>query len=398
MGVLDSLSYRSFRMYWSGAFISSIGSWLQVAAVLWFVRSIGSDTLVGFVNMVAWVPTLFLGLFAGAVADRMDRRRVILISQAVMLVCSILIGLSIDLPWVHDLTLIVFLGISGIAYALFVMAWVATIPVLVPKEALLSAVTLNNVQFNLARFFGPLLGGWLLLVASDQIPFYLNASTFGAFMLMILISRAELPPARPRTESVGACVLEGFRYVRDNSWMVTVLAVVCGLSFFGFSFMVLIPSVCKQILGVSDHAYGFLLGMTGLGALGGMLAVAFLKPRVGLKAMMGMGAFLTAAFLLAFSASSAYWLSCLLAAGAGGSFVLCNAAAGAALQGNVTPEMQGRVSSLWVVAYVGTFPVGGLLLGYLSDALSLKTSLVIAALACAAVAAFAFLFVVIPGD
>lgn len=396
-GVLSALSSRGFRMYWSGAFISSVGSWLQMAAVLWFVRNLGSDTLVGFVNMVSWIPCLFLGLFAGAIADRLNRRRVILISQAVMLVCSILIGLCIHTS-INDLTLIVFLGISGVAYAIFVSTWVSTIPFLVTKEEILSAVTLNNVQFNLARFIGPIIAGLLLMATSDYVPFYLNALTFGAFMVLVLLSHEEMPPPEPRHENIGSSVIEGFKYVRENPWIARVLATICGLSFFGFSFIVLIPSVCKQLLNVSDHYYGFLMGMTGLGAFAGMIAVALLRKRVGLKVMMGVGALLTAVFLIAFAFSRLYWLSCLLAFGAGGSFLICNSGAGAALQGNVSHEMQGRVSSMWVVAYVGFFPLGGLVLGFLSDALSLKTSLLLTGFACIVIALFVVFFVSVPGD
>jgi len=383
--VWSALAHRGFRLYWSGAFVSSIGSWLQVTAVLWLVKSIGSDTLVGFVNLVSWVPTLFLGLFVGAMADRMDRRRMVLVSQAVMMVCSVLIGLAIAWAGIHEGTLIAFLTVSGIAYAFFVMAWITTIPVLVPKDDLLSAVTLNNVQFNLARFVGPLVGGWLLAVAGDQVPFYVNALTFGAFMILIVVSHAAMPAAVPVGGNVGSAVLQAFRYVRENPWMARILGAVWGLSFFGFSFIVLLPSVSTQVLHVSEHGYGLLMGMTGFGALGGMLAVAVLRPRVGLETMMSLGALLTAAFLVTLALSRSYWLSCLLAAGAGGSFVLCNAAAGTALQGNVTPEMQGRVSSMWTVAFVGSFPIGGLLLGVLSDAFSPEAALLVAGLACLAV-------------
>ena len=396
-GVFGALSSRSFRMLWSGAFISSIGSWLQLTAVLWFVRNIGSDTLVGFVNMVGWIPVLFLSLFAGAMSDRMDRRRVILTSQAVMMVCSIMMGVCIHTS-IPDLTLVVFLGISGVAYAIFTPAWISTIPFLVTREAILSANTLNNVQFNLARFIGPTVGGVLLVATSSYVPFYLNALTFAAFMVLILLSKAELPPPEPRRGNVGASIVEGFRYVSKNGWMGRILLAICGLSFFGFSFIVLIPSVCKQILHVKDHYYGFLMGMTGLGAIAGIIAVAALKKRVGLKAMMSVGAFLTAAFLVAFALSRYYWLSCLLAVGVGGSFLIFNAVAAAALQGNASPEMQGRVSSMLVVAYLGVFPLGGLLLGYLSDALSLKTSLLLAGFACVVVALCIVFFVSVPGE
>jgi MFS family permease len=394
-GVFSALSSRGFRMYWSGAFVSSIGSWLQMTAVLWFVRNRSSDTVVGLVNMAAWVPCLFFSLFAGAMSDRMDRRRVIMACQMVMMVCSIMMGVCINTS-VPDMLIVAFLAISGVAYAIFIPAWISTIPFLVARETILSANTLNNVQFNLARFIGPAIGGALLVATSDYLPFYLNALTFVVFMVLIIVSKQRMPPPEPRRINVGASVIEGFRYVRENGWMGRVLLANCGLSFFGFSFIILLPSVCKEILLVSDHYYGFLMGMTGLGALAGMFVVAVLKKRAGLKAMMSMGAFSTAAFLIAFPLSHYYWLSCILAAGVGGSFLVFLTTVGAALQGNTAPEMQGRISSMLVVAYMGVFPLGGLLLGYLSDAFSLQASLEIAGFACVAVALYTVFFVSVP--
>jgi MFS family permease len=396
-GVLAALSSRGFRMYWSGAFLSSIGSWLQMTAVLWFVRSIGSDTLVGFVNLVGWIPCLFLGLFAGVLSDRVDRRRVILVTQAVMMVCSIMIGVCIHTS-INDLTLIVFLGISGIAYAIYTPVWISVIPLLVKKETLLSATALNNTQFNVARFIGPVIGGALLVSFSAYVPFYVNAATFGAFMILILLSKAELPGPGPKAGTVAASVAEGFRYVSENGWMGRVLLAICALSFFGFSFIVLLPSVCQQVLHVGEHYYGLLMGMTGLGAIAGILAVAWLKKRVGLKAMMFLGSLSTAAFILAFALSSNFWLSCVLAAGAGGSFIVFNSAAVAALQSGSSGEMLGRVSSMSVVAYIGVFPLGGLALGYLSDAISLRASLLIAGIACVAVSVCILFFVPVGGQ
>ncbi|MHB8896515.1 MAG: MFS transporter [Candidatus Geothermincolia bacterium] len=396
-GVFGALSSRDFRMFWSGAFVSSIGSWLQMTAVLWFVRNIGSNTLVGFVNLVSWIPCLLLGLFAGAISDRMNRRRVLLVCQAVMMFCSILMGLSIHMK-IHNAALIVLLAISGVAYAIFTPAWVSAIPFLVERDEILSGASLNNLQFNMARFIGPVIAGLLLVATSAYVPFYLNALTFAAFMALILVSRAEMPPPEPPRGNVGRSVIEGFKYVYENGWMGRILLAVCGLSFFGFSFMVLIPSVCKEILHVREHQYGFLLGMTGLGAAAGIAAVAALKKRVGLKTMMIIGTLLTAVFLLGFALSRNYWLSCFLALGAGGSFLVFNASAGAALQGNVSPEMQGRVSSMWVVAYIGIFPLGGLLLGYLSDALALRTSLLLAGFACVLVTLFVVFSVSVPGE
>lgn len=395
-GVFGSLSSHAFRMFLTGAFISSIGSWLQTTSILWFVKDIGSDSLVGFVNMVAWVPTLFLGLFAGAMADRVDRKRLIIWCQVVMMVCSIGIGLTINIARSHELLIVAFLAISGIAYAFFIPAWISAMPFLIKREQILSANTMNNLQFNLAKFFGPVIAGFLLVSMKDYMPFYLNALTFGGFIILILLSSARMPEPVRDGPKMMASVVEGLRYVRANGWIIRVLAVLAGLSFFGFSFMVLLPAVCKEILHVKDHFYGILMGMTGLGALGGVLAVALLQKRVGFKAMMALGAAMNGAALIGLALSRSFILSCAMAAAAGGAFVVTNAAASAAVQRNVAPELEGRLSSMLVVAYIGVFPIGGWLLGFVSDTSSPEMALTLTGLACGLVALFALLFVRVP--
>lgn len=396
--MFGSLSSPAFRLFLIGAFISSIGSWLQSTAILWFVKDMGSDSLVGFVNMVAWVPTLFLGLFAGELADRVDRKRLIIWCQVVMMACSIGIALTINITWVHDLAIIAFLGISGIAYAFFIPAWVSAMPFLVKHDEILSANTLNNLQFNIAKFVGPIIAGFLLVATRDYVPFYLNALTFGGFILLILLSRARMPEPVRGGPKVLAGIAEGLRYVRANGWIIRVLIVIAGLSFFGFSFMVLIPSVCQELLHVQSHYYGVLMGMTGLGALAGVLAVAVLQKRVGPKAMMAIGAVMNGAALIGLALSRSFILSCVMAAAAGGAFVLTNSAAAAAVQQRVAPALEGRVSSMLVVAYIGVFPVGGWLLGFVSDALSPEKALILTGLACGLVALFALLFVTVPAE
>lgn len=397
-GVFGSLSSPSFRMFLTGAFVSSIGTWLQTTAILWLVKDLGSDSLVGFVNMVAWVPSLFLGLFAGEVADRVDRKRLIIWCQLVMMVCSIGIGLTINITWLHELTIIAFLAISGIAYAFFIPAWISAIPFLVEHDEILSANTLNNLQFNMAKFVGPVIAGFLLVSTEDFVPFYLNALTFGGFILLILLSRARMPEPVRGGPKVMAGVAEGLRYVRANGWIIPVLVMLAALSFFGFSFMVLIPSVCRELLHVKAHYYGVLMGMTGLGALAGVLGVALLHKRVGLKAMMALGAVMNGAALIGLALSRSFVLSCAMAAAAGGAFVVTNSAAVAAVQEHVEPDLEGRVSSMLVVAFIGMFPVGGWLLGFVSDALSPEKALMLTGLACGLVALFALLFVAVPAE
>jgi MFS family permease len=390
--IFPALYFRDFRFFLGGAFISSIGTWLQTAALLWFVREhTGTDVWVGLANMVNWVPILLLGLFSGIIADYFNRKRVIVVTQAVMSLSALSVGLVIGTGHVSMPLIIALLAVGGTAYAFFVISWVATIPDLVSTDTILDAVALNNAQFNLARFVGPTLGG-LVLLWSVAAAFYINALTFLCFIILVLFSGVKIPPPPRAAGNTLAHIREGLRYVRSRPWMVRLLATVGVFSFFGYSYIVLIPAACKDVLGKGESSYGLLMGMTGLGAVIGMPVVARLNRYLEGSTIMKMSSFSFAVFLLGFSASQAYWLSCLMAFGTGLSFLMFNSVATAVLQARSRHDMEGRVMSLMIMVYLGIFPVGGLALGWLSDLVGVGHALLAGGLACLAMAAILVLF------
>ncbi len=390
--IFPALSFRKFRLLMLGALMSSVGSWLQSTALLWFIRErTGSESWVGFANMVNWVPVLLLGLFSGAIADFFDRRKVILVTQAVMMLAALGIGVCLSLG-LNSLALIIsVLGVSGIAYSFFVVTWVATFPDLVSADVLLNAVSLNNAQFNLARFIGPVLGG-LVLMWSAAAAFYLNALSFFCFIALIYLARLELPLPTAPTGSTLDHIREGLAYVRSNPWMIRLLGTVGVLSFFGYSFIVLIPAVSKEVLGKGEGGYGLLMGMTGLGAVAAMPLVAVLDEFMKENEIIKLSTSLFAALLIGFALSEYYWLSCLLAVGVGGAYLMFNSAASTVLQSRSTHDMTGRVMSLMAIMFLGVFPLGGLALGFLADVFSVRTALLIGGTACAAMALVLLVF------
>jgi MFS family permease len=388
----NALAFRSFRYFLIGAFISSIGTWIQATSLLWFVRQYTSanDTLVAVINMATWVPVLFFGFFAGAVADHLDRRRLIVTCQFIMLASSVLIGLGLTVGFTPFWLLVTVVAIGGIGYALFVIAWVAIQPCLVSREALLDAVAWNNTQFNLARFIGPIIGG---LILTWWLPgaFYLNALTFFTFITLIYLSKARVEQPPPGRGKILDKVSEGIRYVIDTRWMGRVLLALAGISFFGFSFMVLMPAVCKQMLHAGNVRYGVLFGMTGLGAVLGMWAITMLNRKIQDVNILRVSAIAATGLLVAFSFSRIYWLSCVLAFGLGASFLVFTAEANGMLMNHARPDMQGRVSSMWVVMFLGVYPVGGLLLGILCDYMGAHAALLIGGIGCGLVTLALFL-------
>ena len=385
--ILDALSFRGFRYFLLGAFVSSIGTWLQVAALMWLVEQykVSNDTLVAVINMASWMPVLLFGLFSGAISDRLDRRRTILISQFIMMGCSLAIAVTATCKFVNIGMIIALITISGTAYAFFVIAWVALQPVLVDKESILDAVALNNGQFNLARFVGPLLAG-ALLVWWVPSAFYLNAVTFLAFIALIYAAGVKTEPPRagggasrshPLTE-----VAEGLRYVAGTGWMLKVLIAMSLISFFGFSFIVLMPAVSRQLLHIQAVRYGLLFGMTGLGAVVGMPSLAFLHRHVHYDNILRISATLATGMLVCFSLSGIYWVSCLLAFLLGADFLVFIGAVNGMLVKHARQDMVGRVSSMWVVGFIGIYPLGGLLLGIITDIWKVEIALLVGAAGC----------------
>jgi MFS family permease len=390
--IFPALYFRDFRFLIGGAFVSSIGTWLQTTALLWFVREhTGADVWVGLANMVNWVPILLLGLFSGIIADYFNRKRVIVVTQATMSLSALSVGLVIGTGHISMPLIIALLAVGGIAYAFFVISWVATIPDLVSTDTILDAVALNNAQFNLARFVGPALGG-LVLLWSVSAAFYINAFTFLCFIVFVLLSGVKIPHPPRGAGNTLAHIREGLRYVRSKPWMVRLLATVGVLSFFGYAYIVLIPATCKDVLGKGEGSYGLLMGMTGLGAVIGMPVVARLDRYLKGSTIIKMSSFSFAAFLLGFSASKAYWLSCLMAFGTGLSFLIFNSVATAILQARSRHDMVGRVMSLMIMVYLGVFPVGGIALGWLSDQVGVGHALLTGGLVCLAMASVLTLF------
>jgi MFS family permease len=213
-GLFPALRFRDFRFFLGGAFISSVGTWLQTTALLWFVREhTGADAWVGLANMVNWLPVLLLGLFSGFIADYFNRRNVIIATQAAMMLSSLSVGLMLSAGYVSMPLIIFLLGIGGTAYAFFVISWVATIPDLVSAGTILNAAALNNAQFNLARFVGPALGG-LVLLWSVAASFYINATTFLCFIVLVVLSGVKTPPPPRVSGNTLAHIGDGLRYIR----------------------------------------------------------------------------------------------------------------------------------------------------------------------------------------
>ena len=384
-GVLSAFANRDFSVLWSGAFISNVGTWIQTAALLWYIKVLtGSNAWVGWVNFASYLPVLFLSLYAGSLADYLDRKKLILVGQSVMMVDAFALAIATTVGVANLPVIMVISTVMGIATALLLPAWQSIMPDLVPPRDLLNAVALNAAQFNLARFVGPALGAIIISVWSAGTAFYINGVSFLFVIGAILLVRTHTPsvpmPEEGRLRHMGAA----FTHVWRNRYMFWLLVVITVVAFFGFSVLVLMPAVAKDVFHRGAGSYGLILGLYGLGAAIGAPLVTWLDDRFDSRNVIRGSAVALGVVLIAFGLSQTYWLICVTSIGFGGSFMVLASAINATLQGNSEREMRGRVSSLFIMLLVGGFPIGGQLLAYLSELTSTEVAILVGGGVCLA--------------
>jgi len=361
--VFRAFQSRNYALYWSGAFLSNIGTWMQNVALGWLVLQLtNSPFWVGFVSFAGLVPSLFLSLFGGVLADRVERRLVLLATQTALM---LLAGTLATLTALHLITmpLIIILSFSsGFAAALNTPAQQAILADLVPAEVLLNAISLNSVQFNLARAVGPACAGALLAWLNVAACFYVNAISFVALIVALLIIRIA-PHRRLPAHSVWRHLSEGFAYLQTQPQLRTILAASAVLSFFCLPYAVLLPVYARDILQVGAAGLGYLTASAGLGAvLGGLGLAAVGNVRDRTRWALCAGLVFSAA-VITFAVSRNLYLSVAMLVLAGGSMVACLASFNTQLQLSVDPAMRGRLLSMYLLTVVGLGPLGSLELG-----------------------------------
>lgn len=381
-GVFSALGRRDYRILWLGAFLSNIGTWVHTAVLLWLVKEMtGSNAWVGAVNMANYLPVLLFVLPAGSLADYLDRKKLILWGQVVMMLGALALGVLSSLGMDSLGGIMAITAVMGVAFAMNFPAWQSVLPDLVPREDLLNAIALSAAQFNLARFVGPALGG-LIVIWSAAAAFYFNAATFLFVIAALLVLRTPTPGYPRPPEGMASHIFEGLRFVRGRTWMLTLLAATAVISFFGFALIVLVPSFARDVLGRGSGSYGILLGVLGLGAFAGAPMVTHFGGRHGERIVIRLSAVALGVSMVALSFSRSYWLSCVLMFCVGMSFLMTSASINTMLQGEVERDIRGRIMSLYIMMLVGVFPLGGQVLGLVSDRTSTPAAVLIGGLAC----------------
>lgn len=361
--------HRNYRLFFTGQLVSVVGTWMQNIALAWLVVELTRSPLaVGLLAFCRFIPFTVLGLFAGVAADRFDNRRLVIVTQATSMAFSALLAVLV-LTGPPPLWLIYVLAVlSSTALVFDAPGRHALTFQLVGREELPNAVALNASLFNASRVVGPALAGVLIAAFGVGVCFAVNAVSFLAVLASLLLMRSsELVPlvrdGRPPTLMRG--IREGLSYVRRTPQARLVLAIVTVVSTVGFNFHVILPLLASETLDTGPRVFGILSACFGAGALAGALLTAAFGRASWKVLVAGTGGFSLS--LLALAPVTAVWPAAVLLFVTGACFSLWTANANTILQLGAPDHLRGRVVSIYLWAFAGLAPVGGLLAGWLTE-------------------------------
>lgn len=368
---LRALRTRDYAVFWTGALVSNSGTWLQGVAIPYVLFQLTrSATWVGLATFATFIPVMLLAPFGGVLADRYSRKRILLVGQSLAAVFAVALWAVWQTGRATPGWILVLTALGGMASGLTVPAWQAFVPTLVEREDLPSAITLNSVQFNASRAIGPMIGGIVLARFGPAPAFLLNAVSFAAVFIALLLIRAQRVPPQGGTARVVAGIGEALRYLRTRPGITLSILVAVMVGFLGYPIVQFTVVFAEDIYGVGPEALGYLLGALGLGAIlvAPWIAGAFgdITPSVVVRASMPV----YAGAIIAFGLSRSYAFGLLAAIVVGGGFLALIATTNTATQTLVDEHMRGRVLALRVMAFTGAYPLGGLLQGWLADVFS----------------------------
>jgi MFS family permease len=381
-----SLAIPNFRRYFAGQAISFVGTWAQMVAQAWLVLELtGSATWVGLAFAAQTLPMLLVGPYGGLVADRADKRRLLIGLQVVM---GLLAGLLAVLTLAGSVQLwhvLLLAGLLGLADAFEKPTRQAFVVEMVGAEAVRNAVSLNSVMVNVARVLGPAIAGVIIAAGGLGVCFAINAVSFlPVVVLLATMDAAQLSPTPAQPHEKGQ-VRAGLRHVRTRPELAVPLVMMAIMGCFTYEFPVTLPYLAKVAFAGDSRTFGFMTAAMAVGAVvGGLYNAA--RGQTGIATLVRVSVVFGGLVLATALAPSAP-VALVLLVGVGAASVMLMARGNATLQLAADPQMRGRVMALWLVAFLGTTPIGGPAVGWVSSTFGARWGLVVGAVACFVAAA-----------
>jgi MFS family permease len=390
--LFSSFALHNYRLFWFGGFVSNIGTWMARIAQDWLVLTVlthNSALALGLITGLQFLPTAVLAPYAGTLADRFDKRRLLMMTQAAMAVTGAILAVLVVGGWVQLWHVFVLATMQGIVAAFDSPARQSFAPEMVPPNLIGNAVGLNSTSFHSARLIGPAVAGLVIGVWGVGPALVINAVSFVAVLVALAMMRAsELRPA-PRAPKEGG-VRAGLRYVRNRPDIMLVMFMVFMLGTFGMNFQVSNAVMATGVFGVGAEQFGLMSSVSAVGAItAGLLAAR--RTQIPLRLIVGaLGAFTVALVLLSISPN--YWFYLLVMAPTGFFSLTVMTAANTSVQLATDPVMRGRVMALYMAIFMGGTPIGAPLVGWIGDVLGPRWTLAVGAIACGLAVAVAVLY------
>ncbi|HOW58414.1 MAG TPA: MFS transporter [Candidatus Omnitrophota bacterium] len=387
-----ALNHRNYRLFFFGQGISLIGTWMQQIALSWLVyRMTNSPFMLGIVGFVGQIPTFMISPVAGVMADRYDRRKMLIITQSLSMLQAFLLALLVLTHQIQVWHVIVLSALIGVVNSFDVPTRQAfTIEMIDDPRDLGNAIALNSSLLNASRLLGPSIAGLLIALVGEGICFLLNAISYIAVLFSLITMKIFKPSFNTSKRHIFLELKEGLKYALyfpPIKWILLLLGLV---SLMGVPFQVLMPIFAKDVFHGGAHTLGFLMAMTGCGALVGALYLAARKSVIGLGKIIGLAAVLFGVTMIVFSISRTFIVSMFILFVSGFGLMVHMASCNTILQTIVEEDKRGRVMSFYTMSFMGMMPFGSLLAGGLASKIGAPVTVLFGGICCM-MGAFVFL-------
>ena len=366
---LRSFRHRNYQLFFGGQLISLTGTWMQQIAQSWLVyRLTRSAGLLGLVSFAGQIPVFMLAAIGGAVADRVNRHRIIVWTQTLSMVLAFILATLTLSGAIRVWHLFVLAALLGVINAFDIPARQAFMVDMVGREDLMNAIALNSSMVNGARVVGPAIAGGVVAWVGEGWCFFLNGVSYVAVIIGLLLMRLEHVRRAVRSgRSAAGDIVDGFRFVGRTAPVLTLLLLLGVVSLTAMPYAVLMPVFADQILHGGAAGLGLLTGASGVGALGGALSLALRRGVKGLGTWVAVSTFAFGVALLLFAWSHSFWLSAALLVPVGAAMMVQMAASNTLIQAMVPDHLRGRVMAVYSMMFMGMAPFGALFAGWMAE-------------------------------
>ena len=364
-------------------FVSLIGTWVQVVAQSWLVFQLTNSVfLLGLVGFLSSIPIFLFSLFGGVVADRMNKKNILLFTQNAFMLLAFLLAILTQMRLITPAQIMLIALLNGIVMAFDAPCRQAVVAELVGKQHLLNAIALNSAAFNSARLIGPALAGVLIAGIGMSGCFYINGISFLAVIIALLLININNGPKRHNKAFLIKDIKDGLKFIKDNRIILILISMVGITSLFGVSYVILMPVFAKDVLNVGVKGLGLLMSSAGFGALIAALILARLGDFKYKGKLLISSSIIFSISLVLFSLSKTYFISLITLILIGGASVTAIGIVNTLLQTLVPDEFRGRAMSAFMLTFAGFMPFGNLLAGSLAHIWGVSITVMISGIIC----------------